>query len=723
MKHPTKLLLFVGLLAMASQVFAAAPVAIADGTLPVVYRNFASMAAKGQPRNNQNLTICLGGTNAFDKFGGWFVGTNTVSGTNTTTRIASLVDIGYSWERIQVEVDWTALGGMPAGFADGTDDGGVTYFSGSPINYANFNNQFTVYSLTNAGLSATLRQTNYTVVGQPIYLGTGTNVTIDPLIANWSWAPSTNCRFQFATNAITDTNKVYVVNVDIQAGANQQVTNVVDTLTGEGSWGLLASGLNTVTLTWKAGRWFVTQNTGKIPISQIGGGGSAIAISDGGTGATNAYGALDALNSTAETTVASATTTDLGAVASQKVQITGTTTITSFGTAAAGIKREGRFSGALTLTHNGTSLILPSAASITTAANDRFIAYSLGSGNWFVLIYQKADGTPIVGGGGGGALANTVIGAGTTAANDIAVFSDTTHTNIARSTSAGTLGDASNASYVLTFNLSGASDPTITAGNNSLTTTGTFTAGSSIYSAGASTGVGALTSTGLQIFNRFNIAGIADGDVYFSNASFNGLTRVRMGPTDSSPNNAELIGASASGTDVASGTLQLGSGFPTGNAKSGAVTIRTVPASTSSSSTANTGSIDRYIVAPELTLTDNVATSAFEISLPAGRSAGGIIRWTIEATDGTDMQPYSGVTVYAVANKAGTYTKSIRSTTTDTDMEAKATTGGTITGVWSILDGSSKVTLQFTSDTSLTTTYFRVYFTIENNSRQSITLL
>jgi len=94
----------------------------------------------------------------------------------------------------------------------------------------------------------------------------------------------------------------------------------------------------------------------------------------------------------AEDTVASATTTAIGATTSENVSITGTTTITGFGTAAAGTKRWGRFTGALTLTHNGTSLILPGAANITTAAGDRFTAVSLGSGNWVVYSYTRASG-------------------------------------------------------------------------------------------------------------------------------------------------------------------------------------------------------------------------------------------------------------------------------------------------------------------------------------------
>lgn len=93
--------------------------------------------------------------------------------------------------------------------------------------------------------------------------------------------------------------------------------------------------------------------------------------------------------------VASASTADIGAAASAHVRITGTTTITSFGTVAAGTRRKVRFAGALTLTYNETSLILPTAASLTTAANDTLEAVSLGSGNWIVTDYQRSNGQPV----------------------------------------------------------------------------------------------------------------------------------------------------------------------------------------------------------------------------------------------------------------------------------------------------------------------------------------
>ena len=77
-----------------------------------------------------------------------------------------------------------------------------------------------------------------------------------------------------------------------------------------------------------------------------------------------------AINEAAYVDVASAATADIGAAASNNVRITGTTTITSLGTAAAGITRRVRFAGALTLTYNATSLILPGSANITTARSE-----------------------------------------------------------------------------------------------------------------------------------------------------------------------------------------------------------------------------------------------------------------------------------------------------------------------------------------------------------------
>lgn len=89
--------------------------------------------------------------------------------------------------------------------------------------------------------------------------------------------------------------------------------------------------------------------------------------------------------------LASAATVDIGGTITLKVAISGSATVTSFGTVA-DKWRFVRFTGAATLTHNATSLILPGGANIVTAAGDTLIAASDSSGNWRVLHYQRASG-------------------------------------------------------------------------------------------------------------------------------------------------------------------------------------------------------------------------------------------------------------------------------------------------------------------------------------------
>ena len=79
------------------------------------------------------------------------------------------------------------------------------------------------------------------------------------------------------------------------------------------------------------------------------------------------------------------------------LNITGSGAITSLGSGgASGIVRRLVFTTVLQITHNATSLILPGAANITTAAGDVAEFVSLGSGNWRCLGYQRADGTALV---------------------------------------------------------------------------------------------------------------------------------------------------------------------------------------------------------------------------------------------------------------------------------------------------------------------------------------
>ena len=94
--------------------------------------------------------------------------------------------------------------------------------------------------------------------------------------------------------------------------------------------------------------------------------------------------------------VASASTVTLGE--GSLFHITGTTTITDidFTTAKNGRRATLIFDAALTLTHNSTTLKLPGAANITTAAGDRCVVVQDSSDNVIVESYTRADGTAVV---------------------------------------------------------------------------------------------------------------------------------------------------------------------------------------------------------------------------------------------------------------------------------------------------------------------------------------
>ena len=78
--------------------------------------------------------------------------------------------------------------------------------------------------------------------------------------------------------------------------------------------------------------------------------------------------------------------------------ITGVTTITDidWDVAVNGRMAWVVFDGILTLTHNGTTLLLPGGANITTAANDRALFVQDSTDNVYCLAYVKANGKPVI---------------------------------------------------------------------------------------------------------------------------------------------------------------------------------------------------------------------------------------------------------------------------------------------------------------------------------------
>lgn len=88
--------------------------------------------------------------------------------------------------------------------------------------------------------------------------------------------------------------------------------------------------------------------------------------------------------------IASAPTVNLALATGNCILVTGTTTITAFGTVQYGALFWLTFNGTLTITHNGSSLIMPGAANLIVNAGDTVVMKSLGSGNWRFVGYQAA---------------------------------------------------------------------------------------------------------------------------------------------------------------------------------------------------------------------------------------------------------------------------------------------------------------------------------------------
>jgi len=125
--------------------------------------------------------------------------------------------------------------------------------------------------------------------------------------------------------------------------------------------------------------------------------------------------------------IASGTTLTLG-TDGNAFDVTGTTTITSIATQGIGSHITLHFDGALTFTHHSTNLILPGAASITTAAGDIAVMYEYASADWRCISYTKASGVAVVAASGGATTfiaKNTPSGASTSDFTNSSIFDGT----------------------------------------------------------------------------------------------------------------------------------------------------------------------------------------------------------------------------------------------------------------------------------------------------------
>ena len=218
----------------------------------------------------------------------------------------------------------------------------------------------------------------------------------------------------------------------------------------------------------------------------------------------------------APTTLAAGTSTDLGSKDETFITLTGSAaTVTALGTVSAGIYKWVIFNAAHVLTHNATSLILPSAANITAAIGDVACFVSLGSGNWRCVSYTRASGNNV--------LNASTFGDGTVGAPSITFAADL-DTGLYRSgtnTVNVAAGGASVASFAAavgitpttTFTVSGGTTITLTPGEGGALTINPL--GTGVTGGDINLMAGAGSTTGGTVKLQAGAGGITSGNIDF----------------------------------------------------------------------------------------------------------------------------------------------------------------------------------------------------------------
>lgn len=123
------------------------------------------------------------------------------------------------------------------------------------------------------------------------------------------------------------------------------------------------------------------------------------------------------------------------------------------------------------------------------------------------------------------------------------------------------------------------------------------------------------------------------------------------------------------------------------------------------------------------TLTNNVATGIFRISLPSNSSCGGIILYVIYATNGTNFSAHAGYASFTAVNKGGVYTTNIAHISSASGGESTANSSGTLTDTWTITTGVNLITVNLNANYSLLTNPMIQYNLFLLSSNKTLTLL
>ena len=240
------------------------------------------------------------------------------------------------------------------------------------------------------------------------------------------------------------------------------------------------------------------------------------------------------------------------------------------------------------------------------------------------------------------------------------------------------------------------------------------------------TAIGNWSSSGLQLVNTSYGYVIGGGSSYVGYLSDGGYAKImanyntlRLG-FSAAPTGDQILQTTASkGTDKNGGSLTIQGGQSTGTGTSGSLIMQTAHVA-GTGTTANTYYTRQHIDGKVHLVDDNTATAMFSVANADGNAVGGYINYTVEVTDGTDIQLESGTFTFAAVNKA------TETWTTDADKGtfSQVVSGGTLAVTWAV-DTATADTMKVTvlSNSSLTPTSSKVQFQIFLNSPKVITIL
>jgi len=126
------------------------------------------------------------------------------------------------------------------------------------------------------------------------------------------------------------------------------------------------------------------------------------------------------------------------------------------------------------------------------------------------------------------------------------------------------------------------------------------------------------------------------------------------------------------------------------------------------------GGVARKVFGGSVTLTDSVATKVLTVALTSGQRAGGVVTYTIDATDGTDYQQISGTVTFGALDKAGTLTAGTPVEAGTMHVESAALTD--MTDAWTIVDGTNLFELHLDANPGFASSSLVVRFEVSLNS-------